>query len=53
MEANNEIKVGSMVTVEGTKAGIVRYLTPDGYLGIEILGERGRVDEWPAESVKV
>lgn len=40
-----QIKAGEMVTVYG-KPGIVRYVTADGWFGVAILNENGRVDEW-------
>lgn len=46
--------VGTLVIVatDGGKPGEVRYVCPDGYVGVALVNERGRVDEWPPAMVR-
>lgn len=43
---------GTLVVVNGTHLGVVRYVTADGWLGVELAGELGRVDEWNPVQVR-
>jgi hypothetical protein len=46
------MKTGTLVVVNGTQIGVVKYTTADGWVGVELAGERGRVDEWNPVQVK-
>ena len=42
------MKTGDLVIVatEGGRVGQVKYTTADGRVGVALVNERGRVDEW-------
>lgn len=48
------MKTGQLVIVatEGGKPGEVKYVCADGMIGVALVGERGRVDEWNPSQVK-
>lgn len=46
------MKTGTLVVVNGTQVGVVRYTTADGWVGVELAGELGRVDEWNPVQVR-
>lgn len=46
------INMSKPVLVCGTMPGFVQYTTADGYIGVTIVGEHGRIDEWHPTQVK-
>jgi len=46
------IKTNDMVAVNNEIPGVVKYITADGWYGVSLAGEHGRVDEWQACQVR-
>lgn len=38
--------------IDGDLPGLVKYTCPDGYVGVAIVGEKGRVDEWAPRQLR-
>jgi hypothetical protein len=50
--ARNQDGIGARVRVWTGKFGVAAYRTSDGWIGVKLDGEGGRIDEWQAWQVE-